>query len=1024
MIDFTKSNLFDRERAKFRKFIDTKLFTPDEYASRVEISDETMNNVEVIDTASFLGGNPIDFLGGDGESFENMWGGDEDSESERKRHVDISNERMHETGVWWKDILFAPFFLIVYVFKSLIYDFPTKDEWKSIAIGVQKVSAVASVTSAILWILGFKFIFTLSFQAIAAGLMFGLATSCIKYLEKGEEETETDGDGEDSDFGSDLFGGGDSDMDFSALGTNDEALDLDGANLTLKPSNTGFDIDSLFASPNADVIEERVDTGRYKILASSPIEIDSRESFERTLMDVFIQNERYRGVEIHDRKELIESLHGYIVTNDKNFGSWSVAQPRSTEYNNVAYALFKGLGQIQNSFLTDEEVMVVLEIKSNPLLYKIEVELPNYFKLSQVQSRISEIENALRKGESDTMVQVFVSYYQGIFVFKFLRLDNQNLISLGDILRFYDEEKGETALEAYVDPKMGLPILIGLLNNEYPYVVDLEDNTSGAIIGGSGSGKSWFTFLVLFNFILTNDFRNINFVVFDKKNAAFWNQFAKFPHVFGYHTDHEQYLEQFRELYGELDRRKRLLIELNEENIKGYRERLREDGEYEKLKEVPNLIIIVDEITSTMQDIESMYLDRDEIHLYKEFRNILAKITQEGRSLGVRLIVIGQRAIDSSVPKNVLANSSFKFAMKMDVDSDFEIMLGKEVSSMAKPQSIGLGIVKTMGDGLQPLKTLTVGGANEYQVLRLIRVLALEWVRRADGQDILNMPESLNLPKCYNRNKFVQESLRELEEWRILSPSEVTPYTKSNLGGMGGTNMFSMPNPAVPSTSESVVPEESVFAFDFEEEDAEHDRTVVEEDTPLFDFGDTHQGVSPENTRFNFDFNEELQGDTKEPNRLENESVFNFDFGDVMADATSTNTPNEEDIAPEESYFDFDFGSVSEDSAEPLDNATAIENFNRDITETYEEEVEDGIEEVPIPQPTLTKAEELNIKLRIYGHILQNGEKVLSEEGQTELRITESELLARFTPEHLTISKTHSHIRQEGNHFYAWRTTK
>lgn len=125
--------------------------------------------------------------------------------------------------------------------------------------------------------------------------------------------------------GGDLFANTDFNADL--LGTQDDALDLDGANLTMQPQNNAFNFGSLFKTPNADTIVENVDTGRYKVLQSSPIDISSIDEFERTLMDVFIKNKKYRGTAILERKPLIESLHGYIVTNDKNFGSWSAANP-------------------------------------------------------------------------------------------------------------------------------------------------------------------------------------------------------------------------------------------------------------------------------------------------------------------------------------------------------------------------------------------------------------------------------------------------------------------------------------------------------------------------------------------------------------------------------------------------------------------------------------------------------------------------------------------------------------------------
>src|SRR5699024_8103834 len=148
----------------------------------------------------------------------------------------------------------------------------------------------------------------------------------------------------------------------------------------------------------------------------------------------------------------------------------------------------------------------------------------------------------------------------------------------------------ESPLKQFLDPKKGLPVLVGIKNNEFPVVIDYEDNTSGVIVGGSGSGKSWFTFEILENFLVGNDYHNLQMIIFDKKNAPFWNQYALTPDVIGYHTKAEQLLDICNEVYAEIDRRKELLNELGAESFKGLRAKYRKRGMKEELKRVPLLL--------------------------------------------------------------------------------------------------------------------------------------------------------------------------------------------------------------------------------------------------------------------------------------------------------------------------------------------------------------------------------------------------------------------------------------------------
>lgn len=767
MIDFTDKRVYERERKKYKQFLENKLVTESEYNSEADEDgfDFSDGDSGVIDTASVMGGEAVDF--GGGSDFD-AWG--EDSEVLGKtRQIDLANDTSYIKDTWWENFLWSPWYLVLYVAKLFAYDFPDKEDWKGILKSLNKITIFSALTGGVMWVTDTVFLISAPFQTITSLLMFATSFLILRYVYgEGRETIDADDSGID-------FSGTNFEEETEAFG-DDEVLDIS--------SIDGVD-DSGEVLEDEDDVYEEVDSSDSSILAPSPITVENDKVFDKGLLNVFASNSIYEGTEIKNRRALLESMAGYIVTNDKTYGSWKLIRERSVEYNNIVYSLFKGLGQMNTAFLTDEESLIVRDVRSSPLLYKIEVELPNYFKEKMVTRNLDEIENVLKRGEDDVNVSVTCSTYRGVFVFKFLRLDNENMVSLGDILRFYDETKDGTAMDEFSDDDKGMPMLLGLRENEYPYVVDLEGNTSGTIVGGSGSGKSWLTFLVMWNLVLSNDYNNVQFIVLDVKDAQFWNQFAKFPHVLGYHTNYKHYLELLREITEEVERRKKLMNEIGAEDVKGYRKKMRKEKNYEGLKEVPLLNIVIDEITSTMNSLETMYADEKET--YNEIRGMINNITQIGRSVGVRLILIGQRATTDSIPKNAMQNSSFKFAMRMESDNDFNLMYGDDAKKLKKPTSMGLGLARNFSQpGIYMIKTLTIGGVSNDQMIKMIRVLALEWVRRSKGlDDIINQPENTNFNLIYNRDKFAMESFKELEEGRILNRKKVDRgYSMQEINGL------------------------------------------------------------------------------------------------------------------------------------------------------------------------------------------------------------------------------------------------
>lgn len=709
------------------------------------------------------------------------------------------------------------------------------------------------------------------------------------------------GFGGDSDFGSD-FGGG-SDLDFS-LDDDDSDFGNSGkengglfGGLSSKLSSFGSfgdDVDEEEDEPDDD--EEENDEIE-RLFPTSPISILSDAEFDETLLKVFKDGNKYKGRDLHTRAELVKSFAPYMVSNDSKFAKWKDITPKSTEYLNIAFTIYKALVDIDNKFeiknKKDSEKLTIMSMRRTPLLYKIEIKLPAYFKANKVRLETKKFENVLKRTAEDTEVACLISSYDDLIVIKFIRFDNQGLISLGDILRYKSEDDAaKPVINSFISDK-GIPILAGLRDNEFPFMFDLEGNTSGNIVGGSGSGKSWLTFLFMMNMLISNSPDDLQFVILDAKNATIWQQFAKTPHVLGYHTDIHKYKEFLAEIESERSKRQQMLADLQVEDWKTLREDLRAEQNWAELKKYPTVIVVIDEITYTMNEYANL---DDKKEYYNSIKNSLGGLSAVVRSAGIRLLTIGQRSIDTSIPKTLMANASMKFGMKMNVQNDFGIMFGKEVDACKKPTEAGEGLMVVEGSSnIDYIKTLTPGGAKQQQIQKLIRVIALDWTRRTigNGVDYSKVTSTMTdtFKECFNRDGFYKQSLRDLEKGFILNglsvnhgyavnidPGKPADFN-SKFGASPNDSLFDAPNERKDVTLSNFTKNNDTFN-DFEDD---IDSEVIEDFdfNAILGFNDEDNDDSDYNTPIEFDkFSSGFLTDTTIPSNTFGE----FEEDDVVDD--------------------------------------------------------------------------------------------------------------------------------------------
>lgn len=809
MKDFKNRKLYDMEVGFYDKFLKDKLTTKSEYNKFDDGSEE-----ETLETSILGFGDSFDDDSGfggltSGGGFDDFGGFDGFGGFGASEDTLNYDDWKQETGI--NKFLKSPVFLTRYVFNTLLEE-KTDESGKK----TSKLDLDLDNAKDFFKYIGYAGSFLLGTSILGATLGFntlhnnylGIATGALSiiggsffnwlYFNQGiiskfkpngnpkAEMIEQDVDSESSDF--DGIGG----FDFGDGIDESEEFSFGDDNEVSKLSLMDDDDESMDSDYFDDDYEEEQDSSR--VLGDSSVDTSDEFIYKQGLIKEFQKNTRYQGRYLETRKETLDSFAGLLLNNDKSFTKWRHERERSIVYNNIAYTLYKALIDINGQFAKDEkEKVTIMSIMYSPLLYKIELKLPQkYFGGDKLQKGIRNFENHLKRDAADTEVQCMVSMSGDTFIIRLLRLDYRGLISIGDILRYQDDGVKGTAYEQMINPKANTPMLVGLKDNEYPHVVDLERNTAMAIVGGSGSGKSWLTYELGTNIVTTNDFNEVNFIVLDLKNAPFWQSFARMPHVIGYHAPNptegytnkdflDDALKISAEVVQECYRRQAYLNEVEMEDAIEARTTYKKNKQFDKLKELPLLIFCIDEITSTMNELE------EDKEMFDSFRNNLKVISQIGRSAGVRLLTVGQRAIDKSLPKNVRANTTLLFGMKMNAQSDFGMLFegSKEVENMPKPTGAGQGIINSEDIlGYHSLKTLTPGGRDTPQIRMLLRVMAFDWLRRASGrEDLTKPPLGTDFKVAYNRPKFLEMSYDDLREGRLFNKVEKFPEVAVDLTG-------------------------------------------------------------------------------------------------------------------------------------------------------------------------------------------------------------------------------------------------
>jgi S-DNA-T family DNA segregation ATPase FtsK/SpoIIIE len=217
-----------------------------------------------------------------------------------------------------------------------------------------------------------------------------------------------------------------------------------------------------------------------------------------------------------------------------------------------------------------------------------------------------------------------------------------------------------------------LRVPIGVGADGRPEILDLKESALGGmgphglLIGATGSGKSELLRSLVTALALTHPPDVLNFALVDFKGGAAFAGLAELPHVAGMITnlaDDLTMVDRMRSaLFGEQQRRQRLLREVgNLDNVREYQRR-RAAGQLGDAEPLPYLLVVVDEFGELLAN-------------RPDFLDLFVAIGRVGRSLGMHLLLASQR-LDEGRLRGLDSHLSYRIALRTFSSSESHAVLG------------------------------------------------------------------------------------------------------------------------------------------------------------------------------------------------------------------------------------------------------------------------------------------------------------------------------------------------------------
>jgi DNA segregation ATPase FtsK/SpoIIIE, S-DNA-T family len=284
----------------------------------------------------------------------------------------------------------------------------------------------------------------------------------------------------------------------------------------------------------------------------------------------------------------------------------------------------------------------VREINPGPAVTQFAIEPGNGVKVR----RISELHNdlALSLAAQSVRVEAPIPGQSRVGI----EIPNKQIATVG--LREVLESRN------FLNGKWKLPLPLGRDVNGRAVIGDLAKMPHLLIAGATGSGKSVCLNGVICTFLMYKRPDELKMLMIDPKMVELTG-FNGVPHLLcPVVTEMEKVVGALRMVLKEMNRRYELFKSLGVRNIDGYRKKVADDPEAEK---IPYLVVIIDELADLMMTTSD------------EVETLLARLTQMARATGIHLIIATQRPSVNVLTGLIKANvpARIAFAVSSQIDS-------------------------------------------------------------------------------------------------------------------------------------------------------------------------------------------------------------------------------------------------------------------------------------------------------------------------------------------------------------------
>ncbi len=310
-------------------------------------------------------------------------------------------------------------------------------------------------------------------------------------------------------------------------------------------------------------------------------------------------------------------------------------------------------GELESNARVIEETLAsfkvqarVREINPGPAVTQFAIEPGNGVKVR----RISELHNdlALSLAAQSVRVEAPIPGQARVGI----EIPNKQIATVG--LREVLESRN------FLGGKWKLPLPLGRDVNGRAVVGDLAKMPHLLIAGATGAGKSVCLNGIISTFLMYKRPDELKLLMIDPKMVELTG-FNGVPHLLcPVVTEMEKVVGALRMVLKEMNRRYELFKSLGVRNIDGYRKKVADDAEAEK---IPYLVVIIDELADLMMTTSD------------EVETLLARLTQMARATGIHLIIATQRPSVNVLTGLIKANVPARIAFAVSSQTDSRVIL-------------------------------------------------------------------------------------------------------------------------------------------------------------------------------------------------------------------------------------------------------------------------------------------------------------------------------------------------------------